>query len=103
MNENAHPKNGHDRRTDEPPEPSWHHLHREGGYLGIDADIRLDYGDGTATWLADRLRRPPDDQWQPRRSAWLPERDSWEEPQDNKPGTNPSADSGSTSRPLEGR
>jgi hypothetical protein len=61
-----------DDRRDQPEQslPTRLEAHRNGPYLGIDAEAGVEYGDGTPEWMVAALRRRP-------RGSWCPERDSW--------------------------
>jgi hypothetical protein len=70
-----------------PPEQlrrSRHRLRRSGGYLDIDADVDVAYGDGTPESLADVLWWPRADPWHADRRCWGPAHDSWHEGEEER-------------------
>ena len=68
-----------DRRdaSEQPFRSSRHETHRDGPYFGIDAEADVEYGDGTAQWLSQALRRRPRDSWRAERDSWHAVHQSW--------------------------
>jgi hypothetical protein len=52
------------------PKPARHHVHRWGGYFGVDADVSIGYGDGTSESLAALLAEPERDPWEAPPTLW---------------------------------
>jgi len=55
-----------------------HELHRSGKHLRLDAEVDVDFGDGTPEWLLEALRYRSRDPWRPEHDSWHAVRHSWE-------------------------
>ena len=63
--------------SEQPLQPTRLETHRNGPYLGIDAEADVEYGDGTPEWMTEALQRSPRDSWRAERDSWHAVQQSW--------------------------